>query len=101
MLKKSLQFCLLSSALLAATAFSHGFAALAMSAPSVQQDKATQEAAPVTAQSVMQLDRSGVDRASVHLQILQQTNTHFAETLPPKKTSANDKKVQVKASSNS
>lgn len=97
MLKKSLQFCLLSSALLAATAFSHGFAALAMSAPSVQQDKAIREAAP----SVMQLDRSGVDRASVHLQILQQTNTHFAETLPSKKTSANDKKVQAKASSNS
>lgn len=99
MLKKSLLFCLLSSALLAGTAFSHGFTAMAMSAPAGQQDKTAQDAASVQAQATVQLDRSGVDRASVHLQILQQTNTHFSDS--SKKSATNDKKAQIKASSNS
>jgi hypothetical protein len=35
----------------------------------------------------MQLDRSGVDRASIHLQVLQQTAVHFAECEQEKKAS--------------
>ncbi|MBI3283627.1 MAG: hypothetical protein HYZ65_02070 [Burkholderiales bacterium] len=75
---------------------------LAMSAPSGQQDKVAPEAAAASAaQAAVQLDRSGVDRASVHLQILQQSNTHFADTVPARKPGAYDKKAQIKAPSNS
>ncbi|GGC58665.1 hypothetical protein [Undibacterium terreum] len=50
-------------------------------------------AASASASAVAQpvyLDRTGVDRASIHLQILQQTTTHFAETCPDKKNSADE-----------
>jgi len=36
----------------------------------------------------MQLDRSGADRASIHLQVLQQTTLHFADCGHDKKNAA-------------
>ncbi len=119
MLKKSIALCLLSSALLTGLAFSQEYM-LATSVPNQfeSQDKVTevmQEApastpAPATP---VQLDRSGIDRASVHLQILQQTNLRLTDTSQPtppassapasqvQKTAADDKKPQAKSSSNS
>jgi len=112
MLKKSIFLCLLSSTMLAGIAFSQDF----MFAPSIptqhdEQDKTAdvmQEApsqAPL-APAPLQLDRSGVDRASVHLQILQQSNQRFSDTsqaapasVPAKKTASDDKKSQAKSAS--
>ncbi|MFZ6642053.1 hypothetical protein ACO0LL_20175 [Undibacterium sp. TC4M20W] len=110
MLKKSIFLCLLSSTLLAGIAFSQDF----MFAPSIptqhdEQDKTTeimQEAPAQTpaAPAPLQLDRSGVDRASVHLQILQQSNQRFSDNAqtapaPTKKTASDDKKSQAKSAS--
>lgn len=39
---------------------------------------------------VMFFDRSGADRASIHLQILQQTSTHFADCSGDKKGSGSE-----------
>ena len=117
MLKKSIALCLLSSTLLAGIAFSQDF----MFVPSVPnqadtQDKTTeimQEAQVSTPNTPapVQLDRSGVDRASVHLQILQQSNLRFADTPQTtpattqapaaKKTAADEKKSQAKSNSSS
>ena len=107
MLKKSLLFCALISSMLASVAFSEQFIAMAaISIPQGQQEKSitgsNQE--PVTTanpSSILQFDRGGVDRASVHLQILQQSNTHFSDNTPVKKPSAYDKKAQIKAPNNS
>ncbi|MFZ6720993.1 hypothetical protein [Undibacterium sp. Ji49W] len=113
MLKKSIVFCMLSTALLGSLAYSQELMFMA-SVPSQydQQDKSAsseimQEAPSATApQAPVQLDRSGVDRASVHLQILQQTNMHFSDNVQPaatapqpKKTVAEDKKAQAKSAS--
>ncbi len=108
MLKKSIFLCLLSSTLLAGIAFSQDF----MFAPSIptqhdEQDKTTeimQEAQTPAVPAPLQLDRSGVDRASVHLQILQQSNQRFSDNAqttpaPAKKTASDDKKSQAKSAS--
>lgn len=45
------------------------------------------------AQAPLQIDRSGMDKASVHLQIMQQTSPRFTESSgSPKKPSADEKK---------
>ncbi|MFZ6766065.1 hypothetical protein ACO0LM_03190 [Undibacterium sp. Di26W] len=112
MLKKSIVFCVLTSALLGGLAYSQELMSMA-SVPSQYdpQDKsANPEIMPeapsaATPQAQVQLDRSGVDRASVHLQILQQTNMHFSDNVQPapapqpKKTVAEDKKAQAKSAS--
>ncbi len=61
------------------------------------QDNAS---ASATAQSQSTLDRSGLDRASVHLQILQQSNVHFGDS-GAKKSLPFDKKAQIKSTPNS
>ena len=103
MLKKSLLFGLSVLAIMASTAFSQQFVAMAISAPIATQSNTDSAAAPVrvSAQNSIQLDRSGMDRASVHLQILRQTKTHFADSSSPKKSVADDKKMQVKPANNS
>jgi hypothetical protein len=105
MLKKSLLFCLFSgSALTGAMLCTPSFAMTSIPAPQGQQDKAMSEesaSASASAQLQTQLDRSGVDRASVHLQILQQSNTHFSDSNSQKKPAPFDKKAQIKANSNS
>jgi hypothetical protein len=42
------------------------------------------------------LDRGGMDKASVHLQIFQQTSRRLADSLQTKKLSADNKRHQVK-----
>ncbi len=45
------------------------------------------------AQAPLQIDRSGMDKASVHLQIMQQTSPRFTESSgSPKKSPAEEKK---------
>lgn len=45
------------------------------------------------AQAPLQIDRSGMDKASVHLQIMQQTSPRFTESSgSPKKSPADEKK---------
>ena len=61
------------------------------------QDNAS---ASATAQTQSTLDRSGLDRASVHLQILQQSNVHFGDS-GSKKSLPFDKKAQIKSTPNS
>ena len=114
MLKKSIVLFLLSTSMLAGLAFSQDYTFMA-SVPTQfeQQNKPEQEImqetqAPAAApQTPVQLDRSGVDRASVHLQILQQSNNRLSEStqpapaVPAKKTAAEDKKSQSKAASTS
>lgn len=119
MLKKSIFLCLLSSSLLAGIAFSQDF----MFTPSIptqnsDQDKTAEAIAEVMQEAPastpaspapLQLDRSGVDRASVHLQILQQSNQRFTDNVPSvnaqptpaavKKTASDDKKSQAKSAS--
>ncbi len=85
--------CLLSASVFATAAYSHDFTEMGagmnetMSA-SESANKSTPESAaetPGTENSAstadnpngVQLDRSGIGRASVHLQILQQSNQHF------------------------
>lgn len=118
MLKKSIALCLLSSSLLAGYAFSQEFMLIASipnqfelqdKIPEVMQESPASSPTPT---APLQLDRSGMDRASVHLQILQQTNLRFvdnsqpapaavATTPPVKKTAADEKKPQTKSTSNS
>ncbi|MFZ6657935.1 hypothetical protein [Undibacterium sp. TJN19] len=115
MLKKSIGLFLLSTSMLASLAFSQDYTLMA-SVPTQfeQQNKPDQEimqetqAPAATQQAPVQLDRSGVDRASVHLQILQQSNNRLSESTQPaaapapaKKTAAEDKKSQSKAASTS
>ena len=52
---------------------------MAISAPTVQSISQAQEgsATSASAQSSVMLERGGMDRASVHLQILQQTSPHL------------------------
>ncbi|MBC3807317.1 hypothetical protein H8K52_08170 [Undibacterium seohonense] len=51
-------------------------------------------------QNAMQIDRSGMDKASVHLQVLQQTSQKFAEPSNNKKNN-DDKKAPNKPQDNS
>lgn len=46
-------------------------------------------------------ERGGLDKASEHLQILQQTSVHFVDTAQIKKPVTMDKKLQTKPQSNS
>lgn len=108
MSKKPLLLSLLSATMLAGTVFcSNVLAMTSMTIPQNPQDRNTVDvaqesaSASASAQIQTQLDRGGVDRASVHLQILQQSNTHFSDNNVAKKTGAYDKKAQIKASSNS
>lgn len=120
MLKKSIALCLLSSSLLAGYSFSQEFTLVASipnqfelqdKIPEIMQEAPAPAPAPEPAVPV-QLDRSGIDRASVHLQILQQTNLRFIDSGQPaapavattpsvKKTAADEKKPQAKSTSNS
>jgi hypothetical protein len=47
-------------------------------------------------QNATQIDRSGMDKASVHLQILQQASQKFAEPSNTKKNTSDDKKTPSK-----
>jgi len=82
--------------MMVSSAFCANLLALNMPDKTAQMDSrklsaasASASAASAIAQPVY-LDRTGVDRASIHLQILQQTTTHFAETCPDKKSSADE-----------
>lgn len=103
MLKKSIIIGLLLSSTLAGAAYCQELLAIAMSVPASQQDGRSQELpiASAASQSPMTLDRSGMDKASVHLQILQQSTTHFSESVQAKKPVIDDKKLPVKSQSNS
>ena len=48
-------------------------------------------------QNALQIDRSGMDKASVHLQILQQTSQKFTEPSSSKKNNNDDKKTPNKS----
>ncbi|MFA9274831.1 MAG: hypothetical protein ACEQSE_08150 [Candidatus Aquirickettsiella gammari] len=48
-------------------------------------------------QNALQIDRSGMDKASVHLQILQQTSQKFTEPSTSKKNNNDDKKASNKS----
>lgn len=103
MLKKSIFLGLFLSSTLACTAFCQELLSLAMSVPVSQQDGRSQDlpVASAASQSPLTLDRSGMDKASVHLQILQQSTTHFSETTQAKKPTVDDKKLPIKSQSNS
>jgi hypothetical protein len=51
-------------------------------------------------QAALQIDRGGMDKASVHLQVLQQSSQKFSEPANAKKNN-DDKKPSNKAQSNS
>ncbi len=103
MLKKSIFLGLLLSSTLTGAAFCRELLTLVMSVPISQQDGRGQEllTASAASQSPMTLDRSGMDKASVHLQILQQSTSHFSETAQVKKPAVDDKKLLIKSQSNS
>lgn len=103
MIKKSILVGLLFSSTLACTAFCQEFIAMALSIPASQQDGRNPDmpTASAASQSPMTLDRSGMDKASVHLQILQQSTSHFSDSVQAKKPSTDDKKLLIKPQSNS
>lgn len=110
MLKKSILLgLLLSSALLgtagqAISAIEQELTPTApLSIPAPQQDDRNTDALADNAacHEPVLLDRSGMDKASVHLQILQQTTTHFSDTAQAKKTVTDDKKPALKSHSDS
>lgn len=47
-------------------------------------------------QGSLQIDRSGMDKASIHLQVLQQTSQKFTEPSNSKKNNHDDKKSSAK-----
>jgi hypothetical protein len=49
----------------------------------------------------MTFERGGLDKASEHLQLLQQTSLHFVDTFQTRKPTSVDKKLQSKPQSNS
>jgi hypothetical protein len=103
MLKKFIFVSLLLSSMLAGTVFCQELLSFAMSVPVSQQDGRSQDSpiASAASQSPMTLDRSGMDKASVHLQILQQSTMHFSESGQAKKPTIDDKKSPIKLQSNS
>lgn len=103
MLNKSIFVGLVFSSALACTAFGQELLSLTMSVPASQQDGRNSDfpIASAASQSPMTLDRSGMDKASVHLQILQQSTTHFSESVQAKKPAIDDKKLPIKSQSNS
>lgn len=103
MTKKSLLLALFFSTTLMSAAFCQELITMAMSVPpSVTEMRApdTLAGGSASASSVM-LDRSGMDKASVHLQILQQSTAHFGETSANKKPLTDDKKSASKPQGNS
>lgn len=103
MLKKFIFLGLFLSSTLAGMAFCRELMSLTMSVPVSQQDERSQDLpiASAASQSPMTLDRSGMDKASVHLQILQQSTTHFSESVQAKKPAIDGKKLPTKSQSNS
>jgi hypothetical protein len=94
MTKKSLLLAVMLSTALVNVGYCQELITMAMSvAPSTQEMRGTDSLAGGSASSSgVMLDRSGMDKASVHLQILQQSTAHFAETSVAKKPLAEDKK---------
>ncbi|MFZ6748344.1 hypothetical protein [Undibacterium sp. Ren11W] len=103
MTKKSLLLALLLSTTLISAGFCQELISMAMSAPASTQEMRAPDtlAGGSAATSSVMLDRSGMDKASVHLQILQQSTAHFAETTLAKKPLAEDKKSASKPQGNS
>ena len=103
MIKQSIFFGVLLSSTLACSAFCQEFIAMALSIPMLQQSGRDADAPTAIATSLapMALDRSGMDKASVHLQILQQSTSHFSDSVQAKKPAADDKKLPVKPQGNS
>ena len=98
--KKSIFLGILLSSGLVSTVFGQNYVSMALSTPATQQDG--QNASAISSvQSVLMLDRSGMDKASVHLQILQQTTGHFADTAQAKRPMTDEKKLQTKSQNNS
>ncbi|MFZ6691085.1 hypothetical protein [Undibacterium sp. SXout20W] len=111
MFNKKIRFSLISIAVLMLPALFLGnaYAMASLSIPQAQQEHtqtepvvATAVDAPPTANT---WDRSGVDRASVHLQILMQSNNLFTDSTTSsatqKKPSVVAKKNQTKPANNS
>ncbi len=108
MLKKPLLLCLLSATFVSGAAIGSNASAMTSSI-AIQQNQqeknlneSAQESSSASASASVQaqtpLDRSGLDRASVHLQILQQSSTHFSESnaaTAAKKNNGFDKKAQL------
>jgi hypothetical protein len=103
MIKKSIIVGVFLSSTLACTAFCQELLSLAISVPVSQLDGRSQDlpTASAASQSPMTLDRSGMDKASVHLQILQQSTMHFSDSVQAKKPAVEDKKLPIKSQSNS
>jgi len=115
MLNKTLLLGVISATVFAVPVLfcSNAFATAALSIPQGQQDRNQADSTPAATvaatneniQAANIWDRSGVDRASVHLQILMQSNTLFSDNMSTntaqKKPSVVAKKNQVKAASNS
>jgi hypothetical protein len=103
MTKKSLLLALFFSTTLMSVGFCQELISMAMSvAPSTQEMRAADTlAGGSAATSNVLLDRSGMDKASVHLQILQQSTAHFSETTAAKKPLTDDKKSASKPQGNS
>ena len=110
---RSIFYGLISTALLVLSAsyFDNACATASLSIPQGQQEKNLPETpqVPTTSSENQQpvaytWDRSGVDRASVHLQILMQSNTLFNESAAAsnaqKKSNVAAKKSMQKAASN-
>lgn len=109
MLRKSLLLVLLLSTVMlgatssASVSIAQELTPGAMSIPTLQQDNcdSDQQVESAASQTPVLLDRSGMDKASVHLQILQQTSTHFSDIAQARKPAAEDKKSLLKSQSNS
>lgn len=86
---------------LAGAAFSQEFvvAQTQTNSPPPCQENCPQEtqAIPNGGQNNMQIDRSGMDKASVHLQVLQQTSQKFTEPSNSKKNTSDDRKPSNKS----
>ena len=99
MLKKPLLTCLLTVATLTGATFC-SLSYAVNSVPPSQSDKTMPEdasSASSSASAPATFDRGGVDRASVHLQIFQQSNSHFSDSNLNKKAGTYDKKAQAKS----
>ncbi|MDE2430550.1 MAG: hypothetical protein KGM99_17665 [Burkholderiales bacterium] len=111
MFKKTIFLMLASSSLLAGMAYSQEeFGMMSMATPTQQQEATPAEMRQENVDSnvssgndaaSVQLDRGGMDRASVHLQLLQQSNSHFSDNTQAKKTGGDNKKMPSKPSKNS
>ena len=102
MMKKSLLVGLLLSSALIGTAYSQVLIGMALSVPALQlEGRNVDDTNNTEPQSAMTLDRSGMDKASVHLQILQQSTAHFVGSVVAKKPTSANKKLPIKSQSNS